>query len=209
MKIIKLSEKTAIEQAISTLKHSGSIVYPTDTVYGLGVNPFDDFIMRRLFRIKKRPSEKAVPLIVKNIAMAKKLAYIDSSAEKILKAIWPGSVSVVLKKRDIVPNWITSGKDTISLRMPNNDFCIALIRAFNGPITSTSANISGEEPMTDAAKVYERFRKETFRPDLIIDAGVLEQGQASTILDLSQGKPRILRVGPVSAKEIADIFKVK
>ena len=87
----------AIEEAVTVLSHGGSLVYPTDTLYGLGVNPFDDFMVRRLFRIKKRPETKPVPLIVRSLAMAKKLAYVDQRREKILKAVWPGAVSVILK----------------------------------------------------------------------------------------------------------------
>lgn len=208
MKTVKLTNPLIIEEAVSALKQGGSVVYPTDTVYGLGVNPFDDFAVRRLFRIKKRSATKPVPLMVRNIAMAKKLAYVNPKTEKILRSIWPGAVSVILKRRDIIPNWITLGKDTVSLRIPDNEFCKLLLKEFNGPVSSTSANISGENPMSDPAEIRKRFLKEIFRPDLIIDAGILEAKQPSTILDLSQAEPRVLRVGPVKPDVLSSILGI-
>src|SRR3989344_9125153 len=146
MRILVLDKNgAAIEEAVTVLSHGGSLVYPTDTLYGFGVNPFDDFMVRRLFMIKKRPETKPVPLIVRSLAMAKKLAYVDERREKILKAVWPGAVSVILKKRDIVSDVVSAGTDSVSLRIPDSEFCIDLIKRFNSPITSTSANISGED----------------------------------------------------------------
>jgi L-threonylcarbamoyladenylate synthase len=211
MKLISLTEfsqSQIIAQAVDILTKGGSIVYPTDTVYGLGVNPFDDFAVRRLFRIKKRDASKPVPIIVKSIAMAKKLAYIDSDKEKILQSIWPGAVSVVLYKREIVSSFISANTNTVALRIPDNDFCISLIKAFNSPITSTSANISGESSLTDPEAIADRFKNELYKPDLIIDAGIPKSMQASTVLDLTQGKPKITRVGPVSPKDLEKILNI-
>ena len=202
------NESEVINEAVGILNRGGSVVYPTDTVYGLGVNPFDDFAVRRLFRVKKRPPDKPVALIVKSIAMAKKLAYTDARKEKVLRSVWPGAVSVVLYKRRIVPRDISSGTDTVSLRIPDNEFCIALIRAFNGPITSTSANISGENHTNDAAVIAKRFTKEIYKPDLIIDAGMLLAKRPSTVLDLTKEKPKITRIGPVSPKELTRILRM-
>lgn len=202
------NQNEVIQEAAQVLQRGGSIVYPTDTVYGLGVNPFDDFAVRRLFCVKKRPPDKPVALIVKSIAMAKKLAYIDARKEKVLRSVWPGAVSVVLYKRRIISREISSGTDTVSLRIPDNEFCIALIRAFNGPITSTSANISGENHTNDVTVIAKRFAKEIYRPDLIIDAGILLTKKPSTVLDLSNGKPKITRIGPVSPKELTRILRM-
>lgn len=205
MNIVSLTGHNQIEitnEAVSILRKGGSVVYPTDTVYGLGVNPFDDFAVRRLFRIKNRPLTKPVPLVVKSIAMAKKLAYIDARKEKILRSVWPGALSVILHKRAIISSYISSGTNTVSLRIPKYDFCISLIKAFNGPITSTSANLSGENPTNNPAEVINRFEGEIYKPDLVIDAGVLEKSAPSTVLDLTKQKPKVTRVGPVSPKEL-------
>lgn len=206
MKLISIENFDVLGEVAGVLKKGGSIVYPTDTVYGLGVNPFDDFAVRRLFRIKKRPANKPVPLIVKSIAMAKKLAYIDSRKEKILCALWPGPVNVVLCKRDIISSLISAGTATVALRVPDSKFCLDFIGAFNGPITSTSANISGEPAMNDAKAIYDRFNKEVYKPDLIINAGVLEKKQPSTVIDLTKDKPKIIRVGPVKLKQLKEVL---
>jgi L-threonylcarbamoyladenylate synthase len=211
MRVVFLTEdnqQDVILEAADVLRRGGSIVYPTDTVYGLGVNPFDDFAVRRLFRIKKRPLEKPLPLMVKSIAMAKKLAYIDNRKEKILEALWPGAVNVVLRARDLISPLIRARTKTVALRIPANDFCIALLGAVNCPITSTSANISGEQPGSDAKEITQRFKEEVCMPDLIIDAGKLETRQPSTVLDLARSKPRVLRVGPVKAKDLRRILEV-
>lgn len=211
MKVITLTKSTQVttfSEAIEILSKGGSIVYPTDTVYGLGVNPFDDFAVRRLFRIKKRDASKPVPIIIKSIAMAKKLAYIDSKNEKILRSVWPGAVSVVLYKRDIVSSFISANTNTVALRIPDNDFCIDLIRAFNSPVTSTSANISGENSLIDPEDIISRFQKELYRPDLIIDAGTLKSAMSSTVLDLTQAEPKITRVGPVKPGDLEKILAV-
>jgi len=211
MRVLRLTDdnKNEIIQEVTTvLRGSGAIVYPTDTVYGLGVNPFDDFAVRRLFRIKERPTNKPVPLIVKSIAMAKKLAYIDSEKEKILRSVWPGAVTVVLAKRRLISSLISADTQTVALRIPDNEFCLKLIQAFNGPLTSTSANISGESHTNDPKRITTRFNRESYKPDLVIDAGVLEVKSPSTVLDLTHPKPKITRVGPIRAKDLEKILGV-
>ncbi len=209
MKVVSLTQANKtdiIYEATQMLSKGGSVVYPTDTVYGLGVNPFDDFAVRRLFRIKKRDASKPVPLIVKSITMAKKLAFIGFKKEKILRAVWPGAVTVVLYKRAIISSFISANTNTVALRIPDNDFCVNLIKAFNSPITSTSANISGENSLVDPKDIVNRFKSELYKPDLIIDAGVLKSTRASTVLDLTKDKPKITRVGPVSPKELSELL---
>lgn len=208
MKLVSLTNPDVIREAVEVLRKGGSIVYPTDTVYGLGVNPFDDFAVRRLFRIKKRRADKPIPLIVKSVAMAKKLAYIGSRKEKILRALWPGPVNVVLYKKDIISNLVSAGTNTVALRIPKSNFCINLVRIFNSPITSTSANISGEQTTNDLRVIIGRFGKEEYKPDLLIDGGILETKQPSTVLDLTKDKPKVLRAGPVKLEDLMRILEV-
>lgn len=209
MKIVSLTGNNQIEiivEAVEILKKGGSIVYPTDTVYGLGVNPFDDFAVRRLYRIKKRPQDKPIPLIVKNIAMAKKLAYVNAQQEKMLRALWPGAVTAVFSKRRLVPAEISARTKTVALRIPAHNFCMALLSFFNSPVTSTSANISGENHTNDPKFLISRFTREFYKPDLVIDAGVLSASAPSTVLDLTKPRPKVLRVGPVRSSDLAQIL---
>ncbi len=212
MEIIKFNlsdelDSRIIEIAAGVIQRNGSIVYPTDTVYGLGVNALDKYNIERLFKIKKRPETKPVPVMIRDIAMAKTLSFINREKEKILEEIWPGPVTVILEKRDIVPDILTAGKRTIGLRIPNCLFTQALMEHLEKPITVTSANFSGEPPLSSAREVIKIFIKAHPRPDLILDAGDLLKKLPSTVLDLTGLKPKITRVGPVSKKELDKLFR--
>ena len=212
MKIVYLTKDNQgeiIRDAIEILKRDGSIAYPTDTVYGLGVNPFDDFAVRRLFRIKKRSASKPVPIMVSSIAMAKKLAHVDSQKEEFLRSIWPGAVSVILYKRKIISSFISANTQTVALRIPDSEFCMSLIMAFNSPITATSANISGEDSVSDPYEIKKRFVGEAYKPDLIIDGGVLKPKRPSTVIDLTCKIPKVTRIGPVNPKELKKLLETK
>jgi len=156
-----------IEQAVRTIKRGGSIVFPTDTVYGLGVNALKPYSIERLFKIKKRPEGKPVPIIVKNIEMAKQLAYVDRKIEKVLTEVWPGQVTVVLEKRSIVPDVLTAGLKTVGLRIPNNYFTQYLMENLDEPITATSANFSNQPSLSSAMEIIKIFDKAYPVPDLI------------------------------------------
>ena len=208
MEIIKINLSTdwnnpkIIHKAITVIQRNGSIVYPTDTVYGLGVNALRGHCLERLFKIKKRPETKPVPVMIGDIAMAKKLAFVDRKTEKVLEAVWPGPVTVVLKKREIVPDILTAGKMTIGLRIPDCRLIQILLANLEEPITATSANFSGSPPLISVAEIIEIFAKAYPRPDLILDAGDLPNSPPSTVLDLTGSQPKILRVGPTSKKDL-------
>lgn len=212
MEIIKfnLSEELdnrIVEVAAGVIQRNGSVVYPTDTVYGIGVKALDKHNIERLFKIKKRPETKPVPIMVRDIAMAKKLAFINREKEKFLKEVWPGPVTVVLEKRDIVPGILTANRRTVGLRIPNFSFTQALMAQLEEPITVTPANFSGEAPLSSAKEVIKIFAKAYPRPDLILDAGDLPSSAPSTVLDLTGSGPKITRVGPVSKKQLDKLFK--
>jgi len=196
-----------IQIAVGVIQRGGSIVYPTDTVYGLGVRALKEYDIERLFKIKKRPETKPIPIMIRDIKMAKELAYIDKKIEKVLESVWPGPVTVVLEKRSVVPNALTANKKTIGLRIPDCPFTQLLMEKLAEPITATSANLSGQEPLSSSREIIKVFDKAYPRPDLILDAGNLVNRQPSTVLDLTGSQPKILRVGPVTKKELMDIFK--
>lgn len=196
-----------IETAAKIIRRGGSVVYPTDTVYGLGVDALKEYSVERLFKIKKRPGTKPVPVIVRDIEMAKKIAYVDKKQEKALESVWPGQVTVVLEKRDIVPNILTSGKKTIGIRIADCPLTKFLMEKLENPITATSANFSGEPSLISSREVIKIFGKAYPRPDLILDAGDLPESPASTVLDLTDQKPKITRVGPISKKDLMKMLK--
>jgi len=200
-------DERVIELAVGIIKRGGSIVYPTDTVYGLGVNALKPYAVERLFKIKKRPETKPAPIMVKDIAMAKQLAYIDAKTEKALQQVWPGQVTVVLEKRDIVPDILTAGRKTVGLRIPNHYFTQLLMANLNEPVTATSANFSGQPALSSADEIIRIFEKAYPRPDLILDAGELPPSPPSTVLDLTSSQPKITRVGPITKKDLDKLFR--
>ena len=203
---IRESEEAIIEAARVMLA-GGAGVFPTDTGYGLGVDATNEKAIRKIFKIKQREQEKALSVIVRDIAMAKKVALIDSKIEKSLKNILPGAITVILRKKDKLPEILTAGKETIGLRIPDYKLTHLLCENMGRPFVATSANISGEIETTKIASVFKYFEGAIHRPDLILDAGNLKCSQPSTILDLSGFLPKIVRVGPVSKGKLLEILR--
>lgn len=193
---MKLSQD--INEAIGVMRRGGTVVYPTDTVFGLGANALDNEAVKRVYQIKNRPLDKQVPVIIPSIAIAKKLAYINTKTEKILKAIWPGVVTVILFKKS---------NGTIGLRIPDHPVPIQLAKEF--PIIGTSANVSGQPTCQTIFEVQQQFASRYPKPDLILELEYKVQNKPSTILDLTTNKPKILRVGPVSKTQLLEMLKIK
>lgn len=200
-RIIVSQKPTAKElaQAVDILKSGGMIVYPTDTVYGLAVDAFNVEAIGKLFVLKKR-SQKPLPIIVPDMAEVKRVSYIEASYEKIAKKYWPGAITFVLPKKDIVPNALTLGLPTVGIRIPDSPVAVLLAKLLGRPITSTSANLSGEKVCTTIDEVMRQFRTSPTLPDFFLDAGELADLPPSTVVDLSGKKPKVLREGPVKFK---------
>lgn len=215
MKILKINpenlreSKQAIEEAIDVIKKGGTIIFPTDTVYGLGCDATNEKAVERIFRIKKRPENKPIPVLISDIEMAKQFSYFDKSAEKILLSVWPGPVTVVLQKKiNSLPELVSAGKATVGLRIPDYKIAHFLTAKCNVPLAATSANITGKPASNEIDKVLGQFEKMSSRPDLVLDAGDLKFAAPSTILDLSKGKPIITRVGSVNKKKLFEIIGI-
>lgn len=200
-------ELASKEAALRLLK-DGVVALPTDTLYGLSVNALDPVAIERLFKIKGREKDKGVPVLVNSISMAKKIARILPEHEPLLAELWPGPYTVVFKKQRIVPLELTGGKDTVAIRFPQHPLCISIIRDFEGPITATSANIAGEEPLSSGEDIERRFNDREDKPDLILDVGHIEETNPSTIIDLTVSPPKILRVNPTSKEKLMKILSI-
>lgn len=182
-----------IDRAVEALRHGGTIVFPTDTLYGLGCNALDPIAVAKVFDIKHRSYMKALPMLVRDISWARELAYITPGQERILTAFWPGKVTFVLPRRDMVPSIMCGGGQTIGLRAPDHPFVQELLRHMGYPLAGTSADLA-ELPVSVP------------QPTLIIDAGPLPDSEPSTIVDLSGRQPRILRQGAVRADKILSVL---
>jgi L-threonylcarbamoyladenylate synthase len=214
MNIIKVDPENmraslyGLQKAAEFISRGGVVVVPTDTVYGLAADASNPQAVAKLFRIKKRPQTKPVPVLIRDMEMAKDMAYIDKRLEKILAILWPGAITVILQKKAELPELVTAGKRTIGLRLPDYKLLHFLLEAMGRPLTATSANISGEAPSIDAEKVAGQFNKEFYRPDLILDAGKLKFSEPSTVLDLATPEPKIIRIGPVNPKKLMEILSI-
>lgn len=210
MKILKINldrpEKEAIGEAAEAIKNGKVIIYPTDTVYGLGANAFDEDAIKKIFEIKGRDFNKPISIIVRDIEMAKEVASFGRNTEKILEKIFPGPVTVILFKKKVLSEILTGGTEKIGLRIPDCKFTRILMENLDFPITTTSANISGEGASGNISEILSQFKNKKTKPDLVIDAGALPKSSSSTVIDLTGPEPKILRTGPVTKHELKKIF---
>lgn len=198
----------AIDIAVGVLSRGGVVVYPTDTLYGLGANAMNHSAVRRIFDIKERDLSKPFPILARNMIWVKELAYFSEKQEKILSKIWPGKVTAILQKKDVVLDVVTAGTKTIGIRIADYPFTDKLLEKLGYPIISTSANISGDEPTLKIDEIIQIFSERRYKPDLIIDIGTLPKSEASVVIDMTTEKPKILRVGPSKPEELLKILEI-
>ncbi len=197
MKIMKITNKQAFREAIKTIKTGGVIICPTDTIYGFLADATNKKAVEKIFKIKKRPRSKSLPVFVKDLKMAQNLAKINASQIKILKQKWPGPYTFILKQRkpcEIGSHTKLYGVDkkTIALRIPNHKFLLVLLKKANRPLAQTSVNISGQPALAKIEDIKKLIVR-TGLPMLIIDAGNLPKSNPSKIIDLTKSKTKILR----------------
>lgn len=190
--------------AIEVLRAGGVVALPTDTVYGIAVSLDTPGGIERLFHVKQRPPDKAVMLLLDDAAQAARAGRMTPAANALAAAGWPGGLTVVVPQRPDVrwPAALTGGSATIGLRVPDHDAPRALARDV-GPLPTTSANISGVPEASDAAGILAQLGESI---DLVLDGGPAHGGPASTIVDCTGERPRILRVGAVPAESVAAIL---
>lgn len=214
MRILKVNPENlreseeAIVEAAKIMLSGGTIVFPTDTVYGLGCDATNEEAVKKIFKIKEREQKKPLAVIVRDMAMAKKVAFIEGKIERVLEIIWPGAVTVILWRRHKLPALVSAGKETLGLRIPDYKLTYWLAENMGRPYVATSANISGEQATTKIGDVIKYFEKQPHQPDLILDAGDLKFCEPSTVLDLSDDKPKIVRIGPVDKKKLMEILSI-
>ncbi len=166
-----------IRTAIDVIKSGGTIVYPTETVYGLGADAFSEEAVRKVYGIKQRDLSLPLSLAVSSFEMLQTVAYVDSDLLAILTELLPGPVTVLLKKRDIVPDLLTAASNLVGVRFPDNKIALRIIEK-TGPITSTSANISGRTPPTCVEEVE-------IESDVIINGGRCKYSMPSTVVAMT------------------------
>lgn len=197
-------DEEEIRRAGNILKEGGLVAFPTETVYGLGGNALDAQASAKIYAAKGRPSDN--PLIVHIAdwdAIYKIVSEIPPEAKKLANAFWPGPLTMILKKSDAVPMATTGGLNTVAIRMPSNEVARALIRAGGGYVAAPSANTSGRPSPTCAAHVAQDL---SGKIEMIIDGGSVDIGLESTIVDLTEGKPTILRPGYINQEMLEQVL---
>ncbi|WP_031314237.1 L-threonylcarbamoyladenylate synthase [Caldanaerobacter subterraneus] len=207
-KVIKIDkdnpEIELIDYAAEVIKKGGLVAFPTETVYGIGANSFDEEAVKRIFIAKGRPQDN--PLIL-HIALMDQVyelaAEFPEKAKKLAHRFWPGPLTIVLKKSDKVPYVNTAGMNTVAIRMPSNPIAHLLIKRAGVPISAPSANVSGKPSPTDASHVIEDLYGKV---DVIIDGGKCDVGLESTVVDLTEEVPVILRPGAVTLEMLKEVL---
>lgn len=185
-----------IEKAVRILKDGGIVVYPTDTVYGLGASMNSVRAVERIFEVKGRQKEMALPLLVADRDMVKSVAgTVPPAAWLLMFNFMPGALTLVLPKSAAVPDAVTGGAATVAVRIPDHPAPLALIQGLGAPIVGTSANRSGQPSALTAAEAQAQIGEGV---DMIIDGGRCPGGIESTVVDLSGKKPVVLREGAIS-----------
>ena len=188
--------------AVEVLRRGGLVAFPTETVYGLGADAANPGAVARIFAVKGRPRNHPVIVHVAEAAAIKDwAAEIPADTWKLAEAFWPGPLTLILARSAAVPDAVTGGAATVGLRVPNQPLALELLEAFGGGVAAPSANRFGRVSPTTAAHVRADLGSDV---DLILDGGPCAIGVESTIVDLSQGRPRVLRLGGLSVEELSD-----
>lgn len=194
MKLLKINsenpQKEMLKIAIEALTQGKTIIYPTDTVYGIGANIFDVEAVKKVYSLKKRPLSKPLSVCVAKIEDISKIAHLSEDIKRKLVEILPGPFTVILKKKKVVPSIVTSSGDKIGIRIPDSKICMEISTKF--PITTTSANISGEKILESSNGVLSQLNNGI---DVFLDAGICKHGVHSTVIDMTHSPPKILRKG--------------
>ena len=195
----KINEEE-IKEIANDIKEGKIVVFPTETVYGIGTNGLNEEAIGKLFKLKKRPKEKPISLLVSDIDMINKVAKDISETEyNIIKRFMPGPLTIILRKKENVPDILTAGSEFVGIRIPDNEIAKKLIEYSGIPIATTSANISGKESNTNIKDIMLEFKEKV---DYYIDGGRSKLGKASTVIKVEDNKIKILREGSITKEQL-------
>ena len=196
---LRAGEPSAVTEAAEWLRRGYPVVFPTDTVYGIGVLPFDAAALDRLYALKGRPATKGIPVLLADASDLDKVAgEISPLAQRLIGRFWPGPLTLIVPRRVGLPDAI-SPNENVAVRLPDHAVARALIREAGGAVATTSANISGLEPALSGAAALSALRGAVA---VVLDDGPTPGDRPSTIVDCSGARPFIVRQGPLSAADL-------
>lgn len=201
-KLDGVHDKEYIQKCAEIIKNGGLVAFPTETVYGLGANAYDDEACKKIYTAKNRPSGKALLCHLYSVSQAEEIAYLNEDERKLIERFTPGPLTVIAQKKPCIGDTVSACGDTVGLRFPSNKEALDFMKACGVPIAATSANISDCPPPTDGETVKNYL---SGRIDAILDCGRVGSGVASTIISLENGL-RILREGSITEDEIRSVL---
>lgn len=205
VKLKEAIEYTEIKEAAKRLEDGGIVVFPTETVYGIGADILNEDAIKKLYKAKRRPLNQKISILVGSVEMLEKVTQNISNIErKLIESFFPGPLTLILHKKDIVPNILTNNEDVVGFRMPANRTALDLINELGNPIATSSANRKGEPSGVNLEDIRNIFKEEV---DFYIDGGKSEIGYGSTIVQVVDGIPQIIREGIITKEDIEKVLK--
>lgn len=190
--------------AAEVLRRGCVIVYPTETVYGIGCDPWNREAVERIFRIKQRAGERTMLLLADSREMVEReFGILTGAAARLAEKFWPGPLTMIVRPARICPKYLLGPTGGVAVRVTSDMFCLGLIGKFGRPVVSTSANVSGEAPVSSYEEARKRFESEA---DLVIKGGDMT-GIPSTIVDMTSGSPLTIREGAISNSRIVEVLR--
>ncbi len=194
-----------LARASTVIRSGGVIVYPTETLYGIGADALNGNALRRVYALKGREGAKPLLIIVDAFERLQPLVEdVSADARRLMETFWPGPLTLVFKASPLVSEELRAGTRTLGARVPSNMFCRSLVEACGRPIPSTSANRAGQLPLNSMPDIRQAFPQGV---DLFIDAGALPASAPSTVVDVTTSPPRLLRQGTIAWENIERTFR--
>lgn len=214
MKVIKCPDKKGgcrkcdlpekeMDEIVGALKAGELVVFPTDTLYGVGADPFSENSVKKVYMAKNRPFDMPLSIAVSNEKMMESVAVLNDNARRLIRKFLPGPLTVMLTKKPSIPDMLTSGSNQVGIRIPDHPFALRLIDRF-GPITATSANLHSHPDPVDA-RIPQKDMKDHIK--ICVDCGKTKHAVPSTIVDVSEGAVDIVRKGVISQEEIENALR--
>ena len=198
----ELKEKE-MEEILGVLKGGELVVFPTDTLYGIGADPFNESSVKKVYIVKDRPFDMALSIAVSNEKMMESVAVLNDNARKLIRKFLPGPLTIMLTKKPSIPDILTAGTNQVGIRIPDHPFAIRLIDRF-GPITATSANLHSHPDPIDASIPQKDLKG---RVSICVDCGKSKYAAPSTIVDVSDGEVELIRKGVISQEQIENALR--
>ena len=192
------SDLSGITLAIESIKNGGVVIFPTDTVYGIGCDPYNEDAVERIYELKNRDSAKPLPILGYSKRILENIVEFDETTNRIAEKFWPGRLTIVLPLKDDKLKKLSRGTNTLAVRVPNNKCVLAFLKKCE-LVVGTSANISGKEPFTDPQNIENNL----IDCDIFLNDGIIHSSGASTIIKIENGEIVILRSGDISENDLA------